>query len=82
MPARIGFARFAEMAMLGERVPAPKAADIGLINSAWPDDGVRDERRGAAHAAQQRPDALLRGQQAGAEPLAVRRMAEHLALEA
>jgi 2-(1,2-epoxy-1,2-dihydrophenyl)acetyl-CoA isomerase len=38
VPARTGFARAAEMAMLGEPVPAPKAVDIGLINSSWPDE--------------------------------------------
>ncbi|HEY0936982.1 MAG TPA: enoyl-CoA hydratase-related protein [Trebonia sp.] len=38
VPARVGFARAAEMAMLGEKVPAPRAADIGLINAAWPDE--------------------------------------------
>jgi 2-(1,2-epoxy-1,2-dihydrophenyl)acetyl-CoA isomerase len=37
VPARIGFARAAEMAMLGEPVPAPRAAEIGLINAVWPD---------------------------------------------
>jgi 2-(1,2-epoxy-1,2-dihydrophenyl)acetyl-CoA isomerase len=38
VPARVGFARAAEMAMLGERVPARQALEWGLINSAWPDD--------------------------------------------
>jgi 2-(1,2-epoxy-1,2-dihydrophenyl)acetyl-CoA isomerase len=38
VPARVGFARAAELAMLGERVPAAKAADIGLINRVWPED--------------------------------------------
>ena len=37
VPSRVGFARAAEMAMLGERVSASKAVDWGLINSAWPD---------------------------------------------
>jgi 2-(1,2-epoxy-1,2-dihydrophenyl)acetyl-CoA isomerase len=37
VPSRVGFARAAEMAMLGERVNAAKAVDWGLINSAWPD---------------------------------------------
>jgi 2-(1,2-epoxy-1,2-dihydrophenyl)acetyl-CoA isomerase len=32
LPARIGYARAAEMAMLGERVPAEQALDWGLIN--------------------------------------------------
>lgn len=37
VPSRVGFARAAEMAMLGERLSAAKAVDWGLINSAWPD---------------------------------------------
>ena len=32
LPARIGFARAAEMAMLGERVPAERALEWGLVN--------------------------------------------------
>ncbi|MGH3164638.1 MAG: enoyl-CoA hydratase-related protein, partial [Trebonia sp.] len=38
VPARIGFTRAAEMALLADRVPAAKAAEWGLINFAWPDD--------------------------------------------
>jgi 2-(1,2-epoxy-1,2-dihydrophenyl)acetyl-CoA isomerase len=38
VPSRVGFARAAEMAMLGERVPGARAAEIGLANAAWPDD--------------------------------------------
>jgi 2-(1,2-epoxy-1,2-dihydrophenyl)acetyl-CoA isomerase len=38
IPARVGYARAAEMAMLGERVPADKALDWGLINRVVPDD--------------------------------------------
>jgi 2-(1,2-epoxy-1,2-dihydrophenyl)acetyl-CoA isomerase len=37
VPSRIGFARAAELAMLGERLPAPKALEWGLINQVWPD---------------------------------------------
>jgi 2-(1,2-epoxy-1,2-dihydrophenyl)acetyl-CoA isomerase len=46
VPSRIGFARAAELAMLGERLPANKALDWGLINQVWPDDelaGKADE---------------------------------------
>jgi 2-(1,2-epoxy-1,2-dihydrophenyl)acetyl-CoA isomerase len=32
VPARIGFTRATELAMLGERLPAPKALEWGLIN--------------------------------------------------
>ncbi|HTS98832.1 MAG TPA: enoyl-CoA hydratase-related protein [Streptosporangiaceae bacterium] len=38
VPSRVGFARAAEMAMLGERVGAAQALDWGLINRVWPDD--------------------------------------------
>jgi 2-(1,2-epoxy-1,2-dihydrophenyl)acetyl-CoA isomerase len=38
LPARIGYARAAEMAMLGERVPAAQALDWGLVNRVVPDD--------------------------------------------
>jgi 2-(1,2-epoxy-1,2-dihydrophenyl)acetyl-CoA isomerase len=43
VPERVGLARATEMAMLGERVPAPKAADWGLINRAVPDEAFDDE---------------------------------------
>lgn len=38
LPARVGYARAAEMAMLGERVPAQRALDWGLVNQVVPDD--------------------------------------------
>jgi 2-(1,2-epoxy-1,2-dihydrophenyl)acetyl-CoA isomerase len=37
VPARVGFTRAAEMAMLGERVSAAKAVEWGLANRAVPD---------------------------------------------
>jgi 2-(1,2-epoxy-1,2-dihydrophenyl)acetyl-CoA isomerase len=38
LPARVGYARAAEMAMLGERVPARRALDWGLVNQVVADD--------------------------------------------
>ncbi len=38
VPARVGFTRAAEMAMLGERIGAKQALDWGLINRVWPDE--------------------------------------------
>jgi 2-(1,2-epoxy-1,2-dihydrophenyl)acetyl-CoA isomerase len=38
VPERVGFARAAEMALLGERVPARQALEWGLINRVSPDD--------------------------------------------
>lgn len=43
LPARIGLARSAEMAMLGERIPADQALEWGLVNSVVPDDRLEDE---------------------------------------
>jgi 2-(1,2-epoxy-1,2-dihydrophenyl)acetyl-CoA isomerase len=40
IPARVGYARAAEMAMLGERIPAQQALDWGLINRVVPDDDL------------------------------------------
>ena len=37
VPARVGFTRAAELAMLGERLDARSALDWGLINRVWPD---------------------------------------------
>jgi 2-(1,2-epoxy-1,2-dihydrophenyl)acetyl-CoA isomerase len=43
VPARAGFARAAEMSMLGERVPAQQAREWGLANRIVPDDELRAE---------------------------------------
>jgi 2-(1,2-epoxy-1,2-dihydrophenyl)acetyl-CoA isomerase len=43
VPARVGFARAAEMAMLGERVPAAQALEWGLVNRVVPDDELAAE---------------------------------------
>ena len=38
VPAAVGKARAFEMALLGERVPAPQALEWGLVNAVHPDD--------------------------------------------
>jgi 2-(1,2-epoxy-1,2-dihydrophenyl)acetyl-CoA isomerase len=43
VPSRVGFARAAEMAMLGERIPAPQALAWGLINRVAPDDAFETD---------------------------------------
>jgi 2-(1,2-epoxy-1,2-dihydrophenyl)acetyl-CoA isomerase len=43
VPAAVGKARSFQMAMLGERVPADRALEWGLINFVYPDDGLMDE---------------------------------------
>jgi 2-(1,2-epoxy-1,2-dihydrophenyl)acetyl-CoA isomerase len=43
LPARIGLARSAEMAMLGERVPAEQALEWGLVNRVVADERLEAE---------------------------------------
>jgi 2-(1,2-epoxy-1,2-dihydrophenyl)acetyl-CoA isomerase len=82
LPARIGYARAAEMAMLGERVPADQALDWGLINRVVPDE----ELEGAGEALLQLLAKGPTASYAGAKRLLNRRMyaglAEQLEAEA
>jgi 2-(1,2-epoxy-1,2-dihydrophenyl)acetyl-CoA isomerase len=39
----VGKARAFEMALLGDRVPAAKALDWGLVNAVYPDDRLGEE---------------------------------------
>jgi 2-(1,2-epoxy-1,2-dihydrophenyl)acetyl-CoA isomerase len=43
VPAAVGKARAFEMALLGERVPAPQALQWGLVNAVHPDERLMDE---------------------------------------
>lgn len=43
VPSRVGMARAAEMAMLGERIPAEQALEWGLINRVAPDGQLREQ---------------------------------------
>lgn len=43
VPPAVGRARAFQMALLGERVPAPQALDWGLVNWVYPDDRLMDE---------------------------------------
>lgn len=82
IPARAGLARAAEMAMLGERVHAPKALDWGLVNAVHPDD----ELQAAADALAQRLAAGPTRSYAGAKrqlnAWLYARLAQQLELEA
>jgi 2-(1,2-epoxy-1,2-dihydrophenyl)acetyl-CoA isomerase len=82
VPARVGFARAAEMAMLGEPVPAPKAADIGLINSCWPDEEFEKNAEALLLRLSNGPTRSYAGTKRELNHWAYARMAEHLALEA
>ncbi len=43
VPTRVGMARATELMMLGERLPAPRALQWGLINRVFPDERLGEE---------------------------------------
>ncbi len=43
VPPSVGKARAFQMALLGERIPAPQALDWGLLNWVYPDASLMDE---------------------------------------
>jgi 2-(1,2-epoxy-1,2-dihydrophenyl)acetyl-CoA isomerase len=82
VPSRIGFARAAEMALLGEPVTAPKAVDIGLINAAWPDDEFAARADDLLERLSNGPTRSYAGSKRELNHWLYSRMPEHLELEA
>jgi 2-(1,2-epoxy-1,2-dihydrophenyl)acetyl-CoA isomerase len=82
VPARVGFARASEMAMLGERIAAPQALEWGLLNRVVPDEDFEAE----AHALLERlatgPTRSFAGTKRQLNNWLYARMEEQLALEA
>lgn len=82
LPAKAGYARAAELAMLGERLPAAKALDWGLVNRVVPDAELEAEAGALLERMANGPTASY----AGAKRLLNRRayagMAEQLEAEA
>src|SRR3954462_6471685 len=82
VPSRVGFARAAEMAMLGERVPAPKALEWGLINRVVADDALRQEADALADRLAAGPTRSYAGTKRQLNAWLYSRMREQLELEA
>jgi 2-(1,2-epoxy-1,2-dihydrophenyl)acetyl-CoA isomerase len=61
VPARVGFARAAQMALLAERIPALQAQEWGLINFAWPDDEFAAKADELAHRLAEGPTRAYAG---------------------
>ena len=59
--SRVGFARAAEMALLAEPIPAPKAVEWGLINFAWPDASFAAETTALAERLARGPTRAFAG---------------------
>ncbi|MGH3282196.1 MAG: enoyl-CoA hydratase-related protein, partial [Trebonia sp.] len=71
-----------EMAMLGEPVPAAKAADIGLINAVWPDAEFEEKAAALLLRLSNGPTRSYAGTKRELNHWVYARMQEHLALEA
>ena len=82
VPERVGIARAAEMAMLGERVPAPRALEWGLVNGVVPDAQLADEARALAERLAAGPTRSYAGSKRQLNAWRFARMEEQLELEA
>jgi 2-(1,2-epoxy-1,2-dihydrophenyl)acetyl-CoA isomerase len=82
VPSRIGFARAAEMALLGEPVSAARAADIGLINAVWPDGEFAARADALLERLGNGPTRSYAGSKRELNHWLYARMPEHLAFEA
>jgi 2-(1,2-epoxy-1,2-dihydrophenyl)acetyl-CoA isomerase len=82
LPTRIGMARATELSMLGERLPAAKALEWGLINRVVPDDRLRAEAAGLASRLAAGPTRSYAGTKRQLNNWLYQRMGEQLELEA
>jgi 2-(1,2-epoxy-1,2-dihydrophenyl)acetyl-CoA isomerase len=82
LPTRIGFARATELSMLGERLPAAKALEWGLINRVVPDEDLRSEAAALAARMASGPTRSYAGAKRQLNNWLYTRMEEQLELEA
>jgi 2-(1,2-epoxy-1,2-dihydrophenyl)acetyl-CoA isomerase len=82
IPERAGFARAAEMALLGERIPAEKALQWGLINRVVADDELAKEAGALADRLAQGPTRSYAGTKRQLNAWQFGRFQDQLELEA
>jgi 2-(1,2-epoxy-1,2-dihydrophenyl)acetyl-CoA isomerase len=82
VPSRVGFTRAAEMALLGERVPAPKALEWGLVNRVVADDSFEAESAALLDKLAKGPTRSYAGSKRQLNNWLYGRMDEQLELEA
>jgi 2-(1,2-epoxy-1,2-dihydrophenyl)acetyl-CoA isomerase len=82
IPERIGFARAIEMAMLGEKVPAAKALEWGLINRVSNDEELQAQTEELADRLANGPTRSYAGSKRQLNHWAFQRMHDQLELEA
>jgi 2-(1,2-epoxy-1,2-dihydrophenyl)acetyl-CoA isomerase len=82
LPTRIGMARATELCMLGERLPAAKAQEWGLINRVVADEQLREEAGALASRLANGPTRSYAGTKRQLNNWLYTRMDEQLELEA
>jgi 2-(1,2-epoxy-1,2-dihydrophenyl)acetyl-CoA isomerase len=82
VPSRVGIARASELAMLGERLPAPRALEWGLINRVVPDAALDEEVTALAARLASGPTRSYAGAKRQLNNWLYTRMDEQLDLEA
>jgi 2-(1,2-epoxy-1,2-dihydrophenyl)acetyl-CoA isomerase len=82
LPTRVGMARATELSMLGERLPAGRALEWGLINRVVPDEQLADEATALAARLAAGPTRSYAGAKRQLNNWLYARMHEQLELEA
>ncbi|HEV2924937.1 MAG TPA: enoyl-CoA hydratase [Solirubrobacteraceae bacterium] len=82
VPTRVGMARATELSMLGERLPAARALEWGLINRVVPDASLREEAAALAARLAAGPTRSYAGTKRQLNNWLYSRMEEQLELEA
>jgi 2-(1,2-epoxy-1,2-dihydrophenyl)acetyl-CoA isomerase len=82
VPTRVGMARASELAMLGEKLPAPKALEWGLINQVHGDEQLQTEAQTLAARLAGGPTRSYAGTKRQLNNWLYARMEEQLELEA
>ncbi|HWV83971.1 MAG TPA: enoyl-CoA hydratase [Capillimicrobium sp.] len=82
VPARVGFSRAAEMALLGERVSARDALAWGLVNRVVADDALAAEAEALGRRLAEGPTRSYAGSKRQLNATVYARLEEQLALEA
>jgi len=82
VPSRIGLPRATELAMLGERLPAARALEWGLINRVFPDDALMGEAEQLAARLAAGPTRAYAGAKRQLNAWTQRGLEEQLELEA
>jgi 2-(1,2-epoxy-1,2-dihydrophenyl)acetyl-CoA isomerase len=82
VPEKIGFARAMEMAMLGEKVPAPQALEWGLINRVWSEEEFEAKTEELVTRLAEGPTRSFAGSKRQLNAWALRGMEDQLELEA